>query len=108
MPAWIGDLDRFSGKAEDLRILDLPGVGEGTGRDWHGWTLQEAFHRVLEISRIACATSGSGDPEALNLGRVFWNALIKGGVQAGVYVIDTLCARASKPKYIMRNWMKCD
>ena len=27
-PTWIGEPGRFSGKAEDLRIVDLPGVGE--------------------------------------------------------------------------------
>jgi biotin carboxylase len=124
LPQWIGEPDRFSGRAEDLRILELPGVEEETVRDWHGWTLQQAFQRVLEISGTpegrtpegrtpGVPTSGGGTPvddRALTpgtfaLGRVFWKALLKGGVQAGVYVIDSLCAQAGKPKYIVRKWL---
>jgi len=110
LPPWIGDPARFSGKAEDLRILDLPGAEMETVRDWHGWKPAQAFRRVLEISGVKPAgigTPGNG-PEGrtpFTLGRVFWNALIKGGVQAGVYVIDSLCAPAGKPKYIVRNWL---
>jgi biotin carboxylase len=105
MEPWMGDPDRFSGAAEDLRILSLPGAGGGRVRDWHGWTLEEAFHRVLEISGAAEQSAGPGDPLSFCLGRVFWNALIKGGVQAGVYVIDSLCTGAGKPKYILRKWL---
>jgi biotin carboxylase len=115
MPPWLGDPDRFEGRAQDLRILDLPGVLEEKGRDWHGWTLERAYRRVLEISAVKQAgvaspgTASEGGPPfngaPVHLGRVFWNALIKGGVQAGVYVIDSLCSAGSRPKYIVRNWL---
>jgi biotin carboxylase len=115
LPQWIGEPDRFSGRAEDLRILELPGVEEETVRDWHGWTLQQAFRSVLEIggTRPSAARTAGGtsvDDRALTpgtfaLGRVFWKALLKGGVQAGVYVIDSLCVTAGKPKYIVRKWL---
>jgi len=104
MEPWIGDPERFSGRSEDLRVLNLSGAsGEGV-RDWHGWTLEQAYRRVVEITGVKpadAAARGGG----LTLGRVFWNALIKGGVQAGVYVIDSLCTGRSKPKYTMRNWL---
>jgi biotin carboxylase len=115
LPPWVGQPGQFSGSAEDLRILDLPGVGGETCRDWHGWTLQQAFRRVLEIGALQGQAGGGRDERrsanltpgggTLALGRVFWNALIKGGVQAGVYVIDSLCVPAGKPKYIVRKWM---
>jgi hypothetical protein len=44
-------------------------------------------------------------PGTFALGRVFWKALLKGGVQAGVYVIDSLCVPVGKPKYIVRKWL---
>ena len=128
LPPWIGEPSRFSGRVEDLRILRLPGVETETVRDWHGWTLEQAFLHVLEIGGVlpsdiaptAVRPSPGGSPEgrspegrtpdgrtpvSLTLGRVFWNALIKGGVQAGVYVIDSLCAPAGRPKYIVRKWL---
>ena len=105
LPPWVGRPDRFSGRAEDLRILDLPGVGEERARDWHGWTLRQAFRRVLEIGGTASGAVPANPTKTFTLGRVFWNALIKGGVQAGVYVIDSLCVPASKPKYIVRKWL---
>jgi biotin carboxylase len=104
LPPWTGDPDRFSGKAEELRILSLPGAAGERARDWHGWTLHDAFQQVQEISGATGVTSGSEDSEAFCLGGVFWNALIKGGVQAGVYVIDSLCTGTSTPKYTMRKW----
>jgi biotin carboxylase len=111
MPPWIGEPDQFQGKVEDLQVLSLPDVGREVVRDWHGWTLEQAFQRVLEICgprscgfcRSAGSTPGGGTPGSLVLGRVFWNALIKGGVQAGVYVIDSLCRPARKPKYLVRK-----
>ena len=39
----------------------------------------------------------------LTLGQLFWKALIKGGVQAGVYLIDTLCDPAGNPKQVVRR-----
>jgi biotin carboxylase len=111
LPAWIGDADRFGGGVGDLRILELPGVEEESCRDWHGWTLGPAFRRVLELTAVQAASRPPDrrlpEPGAgtLTLGRLFWNALIRGGVQAGVYVIDSLCRPGGKPKYTMRKWM---
>ena len=105
LPPWSGRPQRFSGRGEDLRIMELPGAGEERARDWHGWTLLQAFRRVLEICGGASAAVPADPDTTFILGRLFWNALIKGGVQAGVYVIDSLCAPESQPKYIVRKWM---
>jgi hypothetical protein len=115
LPTWIGEPDRFSGRAEDLWVLGLPGAVEERVRDWHGWTLEQAFRRVLEIGGIRPSGVQAMRPSAgrtsdrrtatLTLGRVFWDALVKGGVQAGVYVVDSLCAPAGKPKNIIRKWL---
>jgi biotin carboxylase len=105
LPPWSGRPKRFSGRAEDLRIMELPGAGEERARDWHGWTLLQAFRRVLEICGGASAAVPADPDTTFILGRLFWKALIKGGVQAGVYVIDSLCAPESQPKYIVRKWL---
>ncbi|UCF99069.1 MAG: ATP-grasp domain-containing protein [Spirochaetaceae bacterium] len=111
LPLWLGNPERFSRRVEDLQVLALPGAGGEVARDWHGWTLDGAFQRVLEITG-ATASGGLPDgrtpdgrtPGSFVLGRGFWKVLIKGGVQAGVYLIDSLCDPASDPKQVVRKW----
>ena len=58
LPPWFGDPDRFGGRAEELRILDLPGSAEERARDWHGWNLEQAYRRVLQMSGVRPADDG--------------------------------------------------
>jgi biotin carboxylase len=134
-PLWLGEPEHFSGEREDLYILELPGISKETAKDWHGISLESACRRAMEISELGmpegrCPRSApasphkpedrtpysdisteralqilSDSPSKLILGRVFWNALIKGGVQAGVYVIDSLCNPADKPKHVVEKWL---
>jgi biotin carboxylase len=116
LPAWVGDPELFGRKTGHLRVLPLRGAGRESERDWHGWSLQDALRRVLEITKVRQSNGRQavGSPSALRksepapgtllLGRVFWKALVRGGVQAGVYVIDTLCDPAASPKQVLRRW----
>ena len=110
MPFRIGDWKRFSGRAEDLLLLEPAGAERETARDWHGWTLADAFRRVVQLTGARVQVSdeagrmGTGrSQEALVLGSLFWNALLKGGLQAGLYVIDSLCEPSSDPKHVVRR-----
>jgi len=78
-----------------LRILVPPGLGGESCRDWHGGTLREALEAVCR----AVGAQPAEEPEAgaTNLGGPFWRGLLKGGVQAGVYLLDTLRASGGVP-----------
>ncbi|MBN1837939.1 MAG: ATP-grasp domain-containing protein [Spirochaetales bacterium] len=79
-----------------LRLL-MPGglLRQAQVRDWHGGTLEEALEAVCRATGAQPAL----EPEegAANLGRAFWRGVLKGGVQAGVYLIDTLRASGGVP-----------
>jgi hypothetical protein len=89
-----------------------PQIQREEARDWHGFSLEGAFRRVVEITGARAVESAGTDlspsqprQRYLTLGQLFWKALIKGGVQAGVYLIDTLCDPASNPKQVVRRWL---
>jgi hypothetical protein len=42
-------------------------------------------------------------PGKLTLGRVFWDLLARGGVQGGVYLIDSLLQNDADPQAILRR-----
>jgi len=69
-------------------------VPSGTGweekTDWHGASLAAALQRVRSITGVRfCAEVKT---ESLVLGRLFWQCLLKGGAQGGIYCIDTIRA----------------
>jgi len=110
LPMYNGDLENFSRLRSDVEILAPPQIAREEARDWHGFTLAGAFRRVVEIAGARAVESTGTDLSPaqqrqgrLTLGQLFWKALIKGGVQAGVYLIDTLCDPAGNPKQVVRR-----
>jgi len=74
----------------DLRIgvLPLPRIDEEKSRDWHGMALPSAFRRALELSQLTLVDADN-DADII-VGSLFWNAFLKGGLQAGVWIADTI------------------
>lgn len=112
LPPYIGDLTSYPRRQGDVKILVPRQVELEEARDWHGFTLEAAFRRVVEITGARPVESAEAVPSSarqrrggLTLGYLFWKALIKGGVQAGVYLIDTLCDPAGNPKQVVRRWL---
>lgn len=112
LPPYIGNLTNTPLRQGDVEILVPPQVEREEARDWHGFTLGGAFRRVVELTgaRPVKSTGRSTAPAqqrqgGLILGRLFWKALVKGGVQAGVYLIDTLCDPAGNSKQVVRRWL---
>jgi hypothetical protein len=71
-----------------VRILVPPEIDAEASRDWHGASLREALAAVCRhtgAEAVAAPVDG-----ALCLGAAFWRGVLKGGAQAGVYLIDTL------------------
>lgn len=57
----------------------LPKIEEEPARDWHGCSLQEAFNNVQNLT-ICKKTDFTAD---------FWRAFLRGGIQAGVWYLET-------------------
>jgi biotin carboxylase len=78
------------GPDREVRILTPPEIDEEPSRDWHGSTLREALTAVCRFTGAKPVRRPEND--AVCLGAPFWRGLLKGGVQAGVYLIDTMKA----------------
>jgi biotin carboxylase len=107
----IEEMHPFRGKPEAagrrrvrVQILALPGIEREQTVDWHGFTLSAALERVIEATGVRCVQRPS--PGAVALGSLFWRALLKGSVQAGIYLLDCLCSKASDPKQVLERWMR--
>jgi biotin carboxylase/2-polyprenyl-3-methyl-5-hydroxy-6-metoxy-1,4-benzoquinol methylase len=110
VPAWVGAPGSLAGPAEalpggQLRLL-LPASIEGqAGRDWHGFSLLEAARRVALVTGLRLVEGGPGAAgEGLLLAGIFWRALLRGSVQAGIYVVDTLLQAGAAAGGILRRW----
>ncbi|MBN1835866.1 MAG: ATP-grasp domain-containing protein [Spirochaetales bacterium] len=90
---------RLPEPGQPLRLLVPPGLETEQARDWHSGTLAETVQAVCRAT--GAQPLGESAAEAAHLGRAFWRALLKGGVQAGVYVVDSLRASGGVPG---RGW----
>lgn len=80
-------------EGRELLVLPLPDQGAPGLRDWAGRSLGEAAEEALRAGGGRWARAG----EAADVGRAFWKALLVGGVQGGLYVLDCLRGGAALP-----------
>lgn len=87
MPAWQGEASRV-GPGSTLLVMSLPSLALETCEDWHGMDLREVVDRSLR----ACTMRWETGPLAggLALGRLFWQALLRGSAQGALYLADSL------------------
>lgn len=107
MPAFVfpaGEPGTGSSDGEPIGILPLPAVFRESDRDWHGLSFTEALETVLRTAEAVSAAAEmkivswtEPDPHpdrprygAPVLGRLFWTAFLRGGVQGGVWILDTV------------------
>jgi biotin carboxylase len=76
------------GEGDSIGVLPLPMVEREPGRDWYGTILDEAAKAALRITGTGFRLGGGRV-----LGRRFWDALLSGGVQGGVYAVESERAR---------------
>jgi len=89
MPEAVGQIGSARLGAEGLAVLRPEGLKAEPACDWHGLGLSGALEQVERLTRVPSAEAPM--PGRLTLGRVFWEALRRGSVQAGVFLIETLC-----------------
>jgi len=96
LPLSSGKASALARGAEGMRILTAPLSGYEGARDWHGFGLREALDQVLE--RTGVGLEARPQARHLNLGSLFWRAFLRGSIQGGVYLIDTLFALRDDPR----------
>jgi hypothetical protein len=87
MPAFLGDPVAARAGAP-VEVLALPGLANEPSRDWHGLSLRKAVGQLADRGIIRLVNVSSTGTFAL--GGVFWRAFLRGSVQAGAYVADSL------------------
>ena len=68
-----------------LEILPIPDIESESDRDWHGEDIVSAFDKVKLQTSLNTRISGE-----IKIGKIFWQAFLRGGVQGGVWLIETL------------------
>lgn len=80
-------LDRMPESVEGagpIGVMPLPEIERESGRDWHGEELASAARRALTLCGAQAREAGGP-----LLGKRFWRAFLKAGVQGGVYAVET-------------------
>jgi len=74
-------------------ILKLPDIESEKSLDWHRNTLPEALDKIVSITGVKLVTTeslDSADRTTVLCSWLFWRGVLKGSIQGGVYVIDSL------------------
>jgi biotin carboxylase len=71
-----------------ISILTLPFFENETANDWHGKNINAAFSELIFLSGVTIDSDGR--QTHISLGKIFWKAFLRGGIQAGFYIIDTI------------------
>jgi biotin carboxylase len=100
LPDAVGQLGSARLGADGLALLRPEGLQAEQACDWHGLSLSGALEHVERLSGVPSAEAPM--PGRLTLGRVFWDALARGGVQAGVFLIESLCR--GDPGQVLAGW----
>jgi biotin carboxylase len=85
--------------AEDggnFTVLDFPEFSASGLKDYAGRTVEESLEAVRRLTKIKTAPAAAGRDGICRgiIGRRFWSALIRGGYQGAVYVIDEVLEKA--------------
>ncbi|MDX9958862.1 MAG: ABC transporter permease, partial [Spirochaetia bacterium] len=78
------DVFRDTKPVVSMSIAPLQGINAEAVLDWQGRTVEQGLAAVQELTGVTIGLDGD-----LVLGRQFWRAFLRGGYQAGAWVIDT-------------------
>ena len=92
--------DGKSIRSEGLKVPLLPSLDDEKSTDWLGRGIPEA------LKALARAAEAELCPEEGNVGRPFWTAFLRGGLQGGLWYLDTLThwAEDSRFRECVRGW----
>ena len=72
------------------KVAALPVLEAEASVDWHGEHILDAFGRVLRKTGFETVSCGSDPAAEPAVGKLFWKAFLRGGVQGGVWILDSL------------------
>ena len=90
MPPTFGEAPE---RMEGIDIATLPALDAEDGREWHGEVFRRALNRVVESTGsrlVAPKAPESLETGRLVLGNLFWRAFLRGGIQGGVWLIESV------------------
>jgi hypothetical protein len=90
LPLYRGDPLRVDASGT-LGVEALDEIGEA--EDWHGARLADAVSRALRLGGAVLRPEGDGSPFLLS--GFFWRAIVRGSLQGGLYVLDSVRAAAA-------------
>ncbi len=73
---------------DGIPIVPLPRQEDEAGKDWQGRTFGEALELIKRYTAIRFASKI--EKENMYLGRLFWLCFLRGGLQGGLWLIDSL------------------
>jgi hypothetical protein len=79
-----------------IAILPFPEFTQSELRDYAGRTPTESLEIIRIITGLALPIIEEDYTPGIVLGRRFWNALIRGGYQGAVYLLDTIIKTYAK------------
>jgi hypothetical protein len=90
---------RLVDAAAPISVAALPLAESLHLRDWSGRSLADSARLALERggAHFASAQALATPPEPIIVGRSFWKALVIGGAQGGLYVLECLRKGAALP-----------
>ncbi|MBN1410051.1 MAG: ATP-grasp domain-containing protein [Spirochaetales bacterium] len=93
-------------KIKRISIFPLPCIDKEQNHNWHGHTLHDEWDRFVLLGGVSAYSGNSND---IVVGSIFWKAFLKGGLQAGLYLIDVLKCDIKEGKDVknrLEKWEK--
>lgn len=95
-----------------ISVLSLPSLGDESSCEWHGKSIADSFNEVLEKryqknvdKKIEFITvnviSSENISDGVVLGKLFYRSFLRGGVQGGAWIIDSILKTIEEKKSLM-------
>ncbi len=98
---------------DEIKIISIPSLVNESSKEWHGKNINTALQEILSIKydtstnvrvKIIQADESIDRSDSANgiiLGKLFYSGLIRGGVQGGVWIVDSILKTIEEKKNLM-------
>jgi len=98
---------------DGIKIISVPSLLAESTKEWHGKNINTALNEILSVKydtstnikvQIIQADKTMDQFDPLNgilLGKIFYSGLMRGGVQGGVWIIDSILKTIEEKKNLM-------